>query len=617
MIGENYNINKVLDEKFYNSNLKERESSRKTKNGQISNQFRKTDEKYRYSFKNKYLPYVPCAHFGNEACDNQCPCAERGYCEKYCKCNKLLCKFSHTGCHCTKGDCSSNHCACYINARECDQILCKNCNKNGSKCKNKQLLFNIQAKIIVGSSKIAGWGLFANEDIKKDALIGEYKGELINEDITNKRDKFKAYENSTYMFTLDDEYTIDSRKMGNMLRYANHSKKNANAYPRVVFSGGHHRIGLFAKRHIYKGEEIKFDYDGQNILSKQFPWINDEKNETSEILSTIKKRGHRKKMCLISKGSKKSKHTQSSKKSDNKEKEDKNIKDKSGFLSEKKIIDENSKKANRIIRIRNYDDIMNSDNTKNLISLEEDKKKSDDKKTETFNSSNNLNEIKINDNIGNSKNLTASILAHKLLSRKRHLENDNNSISPKNATNKAKEDDKNNQKGIKDFFNKEHQNSIIDKDLNMLFTDKPLKLTEDKKSIINYDLGNIRVLINFPNPIIADFNFFGPKKTDFFKEYDILQFQIVEMKNDINPNLDNNIYGYLVNGNYNKGHSILVNYLKFCANKIYYYRNDNNGLNIYIFGSGDWKEKILKKCGFLPEENKDKLAFLIQNDSKK
>ena len=30
--------------------------------------------------------------------------------------------------------------------------------------------------------------------IKKDALIGEYKGELINEDITNKRDRFKIYE---------------------------------------------------------------------------------------------------------------------------------------------------------------------------------------------------------------------------------------------------------------------------------------------------------------------------------------------------------------------------------------------------------------------------------------
>ena len=114
----------------------------------------------------------------------------------------------------------------------------------------------MQAKILVGISKIAGWGLFANEDIRKDALIGEYKGEIINEDTTNKRDRFKMYENSTYMFTLDDEFTVDSKNMGNMLRYANHSKKNANAYPRVVFSGGHHRIGLFAKRHIYKGEEI-------------------------------------------------------------------------------------------------------------------------------------------------------------------------------------------------------------------------------------------------------------------------------------------------------------------------------------------------------------------------
>jgi SET domain-containing protein len=81
-----------------------------------------------------------------------------------------------------------------------------------------------------------------------------------------------------------------------MLRYANHSKKNANSYPRVVFSAGHHRIGLFAKRHIYQGEEIKFDYDGQNILSKQFPWINDEKAENSEISSILKRKKSKKKL---------------------------------------------------------------------------------------------------------------------------------------------------------------------------------------------------------------------------------------------------------------------------------------------------------------------------------
>ena len=306
MINSNYDINKIINKDIFELNLKEKESSRKTKSGQSSTQSRKIDEKN--NFKNKYLPYIPCTHFGNEPCDETCICSERGYCEKFCKCNKLLCKYSHNGCHCVKGDCCTNHCACYINARECDPFLCKNCNKNGAKCKNKQLYQDIQAKIIVGISKIAGWGLFANEDIKKDALIGEYKGELINEDITNKRDRFKIYENSTYMFTLDDEYTIDSRKMGNMLRYANHSKKNANSYPRVVFCAGHHRIGLFAKRHIYKGEEIKFDYDGQNILSKQFPWINDDKDDNSDISNLFKKKKSKKKLGLIS--SKKNKNNQ-------------------------------------------------------------------------------------------------------------------------------------------------------------------------------------------------------------------------------------------------------------------------------------------------------------------
>ena len=79
------------------------------------------------------------------------------------------------------------------------------------------------------------------------------------------------------MFKLDDEYTIDSRKMGNLLRYANHSKANSNSYTKIVFSEGQRKIVLIAKRDIFKGEEILFDYDGQGILGKQFSWINDEK----------------------------------------------------------------------------------------------------------------------------------------------------------------------------------------------------------------------------------------------------------------------------------------------------------------------------------------------------
>jgi hypothetical protein len=134
-----------------------------------------------------------------------------------------------------------------------------------------------ESRLIVGISPIAGWGLFSNEFIKKDSLIGEYKGELITDEIVNKRDKFREYENCTYMFKLDDEYTIDSRKMGNLLRYANHSKVNSNSYTKIVFSEGQRKIVLIAKRDIFKGEEILFDYDGQGILGKQFSWINDEK----------------------------------------------------------------------------------------------------------------------------------------------------------------------------------------------------------------------------------------------------------------------------------------------------------------------------------------------------
>ena len=639
LINKRYDINKVISKDFFNLNLKEKD--RKTKSGPSALQSRKIDENNK--FKNKYLPYTPCAHFGNEPCDEKCICSERGYCEKFCKCNKLLCKFSHNGCHCFKGDCCSNHCACYINARECDPILCKNCNKAGSKCKNRQLFQNIQAKIIVGVSKIAGWGLFANEDIKKDALIGEYKGELINEDITNKRDRFKIYENSTYMFTLDDEYTIDSRKMGNMLRYANHSKKNANSYPRVVFSAGHHRIGLFAKRHIYRGEEIKFDYDGQNILSKQFPWINDEKAENSETSNIIKRKKSKRKLCTVNnKENKKNKYNHNIEVTDE-TKNDSNMlnssEDKEKFENEKKENkEENEKKkndANRIIRIINDEEFIGLENNKNSMSLIEEKKEEEKQNIlKNFNNNNtdinnsiNSNNLNLNNNKDNKKfvPLSAEMIVKNLLSRKRY--NDNNSNSNEQINKKIEEsDNKNNsinnneqKKSIQEYFNQKDNNNNSknstskEKDsYNMLFKDKPIKLIENKINIINYDLGTIRVMINFENPIIADFSFFGPKNTDFFKKYDILKFQSLDILDTINADLNNDIYGYLVNGNFNRGHLLLVSYLNFYEKRVYFYRNDNLGICIYIFGKGKLKSLILQKCGRAIEDSKNILTFLIK-----
>ena len=276
LLSQKFRLKNIIKKELFDLNIKERELGKKSRASLTPIQTRKIEENH---LKKQNLTYIPCVHFGNEICDEKCPCSKRGYCEIYCKCNQILCKFSSHGCHCSKGDCTTNHCPCYINGRECNPRRCKNCNNitNNDRCKNIQLQHDFESKLIVGISDIAGWGLFANEEIKKDSLIGEYKGELINDEIVNKRDKFKDYEGSTYMFKLDDEYTVDSRRMGNMLRYANHSKINSNSYTKIIFSRGHRKIGLFAKKNIKKGEEILFDYDGQGILVKQFSWINHEK----------------------------------------------------------------------------------------------------------------------------------------------------------------------------------------------------------------------------------------------------------------------------------------------------------------------------------------------------
>lgn len=78
---------------------------------------------YFFIILDKVIPYQSCYHLGNEVCDEHCPCSARGFCEKYCACNKNLCKLKWGGCHC-KGPCNSLQCPCCANSRECDFDLC-------------------------------------------------------------------------------------------------------------------------------------------------------------------------------------------------------------------------------------------------------------------------------------------------------------------------------------------------------------------------------------------------------------------------------------------------------------------------------------------------------------
>ena len=229
-------------------------------------------------------------------------------------------------------------------------------------------------------------------------------------------------------------------------------------------------------------------------------------------------------------------------------------------------------------------------------------------------------------NLGSKKYvpLSASMIAKTLLSHKRYFDKKGEDFLNNNMQNiKISVNSFNENKVKKDNENDFNNN-------NMFFKDKQIKLLSEKTELINkkendtdntitnsdsikiYDLGTIRIMINFQTPIIADFAFYGPKNTDFFKKYEILKFQQKDILDEINANFDKDIYGYLKNGSFIKGHKILVSYLRFFEKRVYFYRNENFKMNIYIFGNGKIKNLILQKCGLNINENL--LTFLIKSD---
>jgi hypothetical protein len=137
---------------------------------------------------NSINEFKRCAHKGNEECNkDNCECFARGFCEKYCACNKDICKLYRRGCAC-KSECLRQSCPCLAAGIECDKDKCKGCfhEETKARCKNRYYFETSNVKNLgVGISDIAGWGIFALENIKKGDFICEYTGEvvfLINKD---------------------------------------------------------------------------------------------------------------------------------------------------------------------------------------------------------------------------------------------------------------------------------------------------------------------------------------------------------------------------------------------------------------------------------------------------
>lgn len=117
-----------------------------------------------------------------------------------------------------------------------------------------------------------GWGVRAEQIIKKGDFIMEYIGEVVTHTVFRQRmaNDYKDSPNH-YCLYIDGNYVIDGYKNSNECRFVNHScEPNCEMQKWTV--NGLYRVGLFALRDIQPGEELSYDYNFQSYdTSNQQP----------------------------------------------------------------------------------------------------------------------------------------------------------------------------------------------------------------------------------------------------------------------------------------------------------------------------------------------------------
>lgn len=106
-------------------------------------------------------------------------------------------------------------------------------------------------------SNEVGYGVFAEKPLKKRNFIGEYTGIL--RPFNDSGDNENGYLFGT-QYWLGNSVVIDARTTGNITRFINHSRENANCRSLHVFHNGRWHVILVATRGIAAGEQLLFDY---------------------------------------------------------------------------------------------------------------------------------------------------------------------------------------------------------------------------------------------------------------------------------------------------------------------------------------------------------------------
>ena len=109
----------------------------------------------------------------------------------------------------------------------------------------------MKIRVWVGTSHIAGKGLFAAQDIKKGTRIIQYLGAKIAKEESTRR----LAQGNAYIFAFNERYDIDGKTLKNTARYINHS-----CDPNCRVESTTRTLWIVALRDIAEGEELSYNY---------------------------------------------------------------------------------------------------------------------------------------------------------------------------------------------------------------------------------------------------------------------------------------------------------------------------------------------------------------------
>ncbi|KAF7338689.1 SET-domain-containing protein [Mycena venus] len=232
----------------------------------------------RINVSGKVLP-SPCAHSGPCSNARVCICfKQKTHCERNCRCDDN-CVRRWPGCNSTcarNSRCSGRRCLCRAVGRECDPDLCTMCDARNmdTQCMNVVLTQRKFKRFEVKEAKY-GLGAFALEEIRKEDIIGEYVGELLDniEEKLDHRAIIQQHSDLNYCFGMGESKrpgksdvavagtTVDAQWLGNPTRFLNDSKpRPANCVADELVVNGERRLLIRAVKNVKKGAELTLRY---------------------------------------------------------------------------------------------------------------------------------------------------------------------------------------------------------------------------------------------------------------------------------------------------------------------------------------------------------------------